>query len=271
MTPMRVTRIVGAVFGLLVAAYLTIPTLTVIPMAFSASRFLEFPPPGYSTEWVSAFFADPEWTAALLRSVVVAGATALVAAPLGTLASYAILTASSRSTRLAQPLLMLPMMVPVVISGFGLYLVSLMIGAQGGLGLVVLAHIGLSMPFVVTTVTASLRTFDFRLVQAARVHGATAVQSFLKVVVPVIAPGIGAGVLIALMVSLDEAVVALFVAGDYQPTLPVKMFGSITYELNPLVPVAATVLTLATFVLLLGALLLSRLAKRRTGASLKFA
>ena len=265
-----ITRIIGTTFGLLVAAYLIVPAFAVVPMAFSSSMFLEFPPPGYSFEWVQRFFADSEWTAALGRSLWVAGLTAVIAAPLGTLASYAILTGSRRSARVNQPLLMLPMMVPVVISGFGLYLMTLLFRAQGGLGLVVLAHIGLAMPFVVTTVTASLRTFDFRLVRAARVHGASALQAFLRVVVPVIAPGIGAGVLIALMVSLDEAVVAMFIAGDYEPTLPVKMFGSITYELNPLVPVAATVLTLSTFALLACALLLNRISKRRTGAALKF-
>lgn len=270
MKPHRFTRVIGVIFGLIVAAYLIVPALAVIPMAFSTSMFLEFPPPGYSLEWIRKFFADPEWTAALGRSLWVAGATAIVAAPLGTLASYAILTGSSRAARINQPLLMLPMIVPVVISGFGLYLVMLLLRAQGGLWLVVLAHIGLALPFVVTTVTASLRTFDFRLVRAARVHGANAFQAFMKIVVPIIAPGIGAGVLISLMVSLDEAVVALFVAGDFEPTLPVKMFGSITYELNPLVPVAATVLTLSTFVLLGSALLLNRIAKRRTGASLKF-
>lgn len=270
MRPRLATRIVGVVFGLLVAAYLILPALAVVPMAFSTSMFLEFPPPGYSLDWIIRFFEDPEWTAALSRSIWVAALTALFAAPLGTLASYAILTGSSRAARLNQPLLMLPMMVPVVISGFGLYLVTLVLRLQSGLWLVVLAHIGLAMPFVVITVTASLRTFDFRLVRAARVHGASAAQAFLRVVAPVIAPGIGAGVLISLMVSLDEAVVALFIAGDYEPTLPVKMFGSITYELNPLVPVAATVLTLSTFALLAGALLLNRISKRRTGASLKF-
>lgn len=270
MKPRRLTRIIGAILGILIAAYLIVPGFAVVPMAFSSSMFLEFPPPGWSLEWIQRFFEDPEWMAALSRSLSVAALTALFAAPIGTLASYAILTGNRTVSRINQPLLMLPMMIPVVISGFGLYLVTLLFQFQGGLWLVVLAHIGLALPFVVITVTASLRTFDFRLVKAARVHGASAAQAFLKVVVPVIAPGIGAGVLIALMISLDEAVVALFVAGDYEPTLPVKMFGSITYELNPLVPVAATVLTVSTFLLLGAVLLLNTMSKRRTGASLKF-
>lgn len=262
-----ITRIIGVAFALLIVGYLVLPALAVVPMAFSSSMFLEFPPPGYSTQWITQFFSDPTWTAALTRSLIVAGCTALIAVPLGTFASYAIVRASKRSVRSADPIIMMPMFLPVVISGFALYLVVLMLDLPGGLPLVVLAHIGLAIPFVVTTVTASLRTFDFKLVQAARVHGAGATRTFLGVVVPVIAPGIGAATLLAIMVSLDEIVIAMFVAGDREPTLPVKMFASITYELNPVVPVAATVLTLATFTLLGLSILLNRISKRRATLS----
>lgn len=257
------TRVLGVTLALLLAAYLILPALAVIPMAFSSSMFLEFPPPGFSLQWVEKFFADPAWTTALMRSLIVAGLTAVIAVPLGTLASYAMVRANSRTSRALDPIIMMPMMVPVVISGFALYLMVLILRIQGGLPLVVLAHVGLAIPFVVTTVTASLRTFDFRLVQAARVHGASAFAAFIGIVVPVIAPGIGAATLLSIMVSLDEPVIAMFVAGDREPTLPVKMFGSITYELNPVVPVAATVLTCATFLLLGLSILLNTIAKRR--------
>ena len=262
----RLTRILGVALAVLLAAYLVLPALAVVPMAFSSSMFLEFPPPGFSMKWIERFFSDPAWTAALLRSLIVAGWTALIAVPLGTLASYAMVRANSRTARLADPVIMMPMMVPVVISGFALYLMVLILRIQGGLPLVVLAHVGLAIPFVVTTVTASLRTFDFKLVQAARVHGASAARAFTGIVVPVIAPGIAAATLLAIMVSLDEPVIAMFVAGDREPTLPVKMFASITYELNPVVPVAATVLTAATFLLLGLSLALNAVAKRRSVA-----
>ncbi|UOQ59587.1 ABC transporter permease [Leucobacter rhizosphaerae] len=262
----RSTRIVGVIFAFLIVGYLVLPALAVIPMAFSSSSFLEFPPPGFSTKWIEQFFADPAWTAALTRSLVVAASAAVIAVPLGTLAAYAMVRANSRTSRATDPILMMPMMVPVVISGFALYVMVLMLRIQGGLPLVVLAHVGLAIPFVVTTVTASLRTFDFKLVQAARVHGASATRAFLGVVVPVIAPGIAAATLLSIMVSLDEPVIAMFVAGDREPTLPVKMFASITYELNPVVPVAATVLTLATFLLLGLSLALTAVSRRRAAA-----
>ncbi|MEU0950081.1 ABC transporter permease [Streptomyces canus] len=267
MPPRLVTRLLGALFGLAVAAYLIVPALIVVPLAFSSGEFLQFPPPGYSTRWISEFFADPEWTNALTRSVVLAVCTAVLAVPAGTAAAYAMVRGRRRVTSAVEPFLMMPLFMPVVISGFGLYLLALTFDIDKGLWLVCLGHVGLAIPFVITTVIASLQTFDMQLLQAARVSGANAFQAFVRVLVPVIAPGIGAATLISIMTSLDEAVIALFIAGDSQPTLPVKMFSSITYSLNPLVPVAATVLTVATFVLLFLSYFLTRLARRRARTS----
>jgi putative spermidine/putrescine transport system permease protein len=268
MKPRLITRILGGAFGLLVAAYLVLPALAVVPIAFSSNEFLQFPPKGFSTRWVTAFFSDPQWMAALGRSVVLALLTAVIAVPLGTVAAYAMVTARYRAQVTLEPILMLPLLIPVVISGFALYLMTLVLRVHGGLFLVLLGHVGLSIPFVVTVVLAAMRTFDMRLLQAARVSGANAVQAFMQVLVPVIAPAIGAAALIAIMTSLDEAVIALFLVGDTAPTLPVKMFSSITYALNPLVPVAATVLTLATVLLMILSLLLMQLNRRRSRVAL---
>jgi putative spermidine/putrescine transport system permease protein len=263
MKPRLITRVLGGIYGLLVAAYLVLPALAVIPIAFSSNEFLQFPPKGFSTRWVAAFFNDPQWMAALSRSIVIALLTAAVAVPIGTVTAFAMVRGQRRVQAVVEPILMLPLLVPVVISGFALYLMTLVLRVHGGLFLVLLGHVGLSIPFVVTVVLAAMRTFDMRLLQAARVSGANAAQAFLQVLVPVIAPAIGAAALIAIMTSLDEAVIALFLVGDSAPTLPVKMFSSITYSLNPLVPVAATVLTLATIMLLVLSLLLMQLNRRR--------
>ena len=263
MAPHPVTKIVARCFALLVAGFLVIPTLMVIPMAFSSGQFLQFPPPGWSFIWFQKFFQDDEWTSAITRSVGVSLAAAAIAVPIGTLAAYAVVTARRRTTKVIEPFLMSPSMVPVVISGFGLYLATLVFGVGQNLWVVTLAHAGLAVPFVLLTVVAALRTFDFRLVRAARVHGANPHQAFFRVVVPVIGPAIGAATIIAIMTSLDESVVALFLVGDTQPTLPVKMYTSITYELNPLVPVAATVLTVASVALMAIAAQLFRISRRR--------
>lgn len=264
MTPSLFTRVLNVGLALLVAAFLVLPTLVVVPLSFSTSMFLEFPPPGYSTRWFGEFFADPQWRDALIRSLIVAAGAATIAVPVGIMASFGILRSRGWAGRLLEPMVMLPMMIPVVISGFGMYLVSLRLEMAGSILLVVLAHSVLALPFVVVTITASLRTFDFKLVLAARVAGASPFTAFRRIVLPIIAPAVGAATLIALMLSLDEAVIATFVAGDMSPTLPVMMFSSITYELNPLVPVAATMLTAATAAMILAAGLLARVTRART-------
>jgi len=263
MTPGRAIQWVRWVYGVLIAAFLILPSLIVIPMAFSTSMFLQFPPPGYSVDYFQKFFADPEWTSALGRSLAVAFCSAAVSVPLGVMASWALVRHRRKYSGLVESVIVLPMMVPVVIFGFGLYLATLRWNFPSGLTTVVLAHAAMSLPFVVLTISAALETFDFSLVNAARAHGAGPLRSFSAVVAPLIAPAVGAGLLIALMTSFDEAVVATFLAGDTEPTLPVKMFASITYDLNPLVPVAATILTALTLVLLIASAVLVRLARTR--------
>jgi putative spermidine/putrescine transport system permease protein len=255
------------VYTTLVIMFLVLPSLVVIPLAFSTSLFLEFPPPGYSTGYFREFFADPEWVAALRRSILVAASSALIAVPLGFCASWWIIRTASRFKRPVETLLLLPMMIPVVVFGFGLYVLLLRTGLPGGLFAVVLSHAVLALPLVVLTLTAALRTFDFRLVNAARICGAGVPRTVFSVVLPIIFPALGAATLIALMTSLDEAVIATFIVGDTSPTLPTAMFNSITYDLNPLVPVAATLLTAITLLLLVISAGLTMLTRRRGNAA----
>jgi putative spermidine/putrescine transport system permease protein len=246
--------------------FLVLPSLVVVPLAFSTSQFLQFPPPGYSTGYFREFFADPDWVGALRRSVIVAACTALISVPLGFAASWWMIRSTSRFKRPVETFLLLPMMIPVVVFGFGLYVLLLKLNIQGGLVAVVLAHSVLAVPLVILTITAALRTFDFRLVNASRICGAGAGRTVTSVVLPIIFPALGAAILIALMTSLDEAVIATFIVGDTTPTLPVAMFNSITYDLNPLVPVAATLLTAITLLLLVVTGALTMLTRRRASA-----
>jgi putative spermidine/putrescine transport system permease protein len=264
--PRLLTVTLSRGWALLVAAFLVVPAFIVVPLSLSSGMFLEFPPPGFSTQWFSDFFADPEWTSALTRSLIVASATAALAVPVGLVVAYALVRSRSRLARASEPVVMAPMMVPIVIFGFGLYLVALELGLTGHLWVVVVAHAALALPYVVVVLGAALRTVDHRLELAARVLGASPAQAFARIVVPLVGPAIVAAALLAVMLSLDEAVVALFLVGDTAPTLPVKMFASITYELNPLVPVAATVLMGATLVLVsLTAVLVRRAMRRAEG------
>lgn len=229
------------VIVILVLFFLMAPVLVVIPMAFSKSAFLEFPPPGWSTEWFKEFFSDPTWMEALWLSVRVGIGATIISLVIGLAAAYALVRSGFRWRGPAQGFLTLPMVVPTVVYAVGAYIVALNFNLVGSELLLMCAHAILALPFVLLNLTASLRTVDPRLEQVAQSMGAKPFTAFRSVTLPLIMPAVFASVLITLILSFDETVVALFLTSDASPTLPVKIYTSIRYDLNPVVPAAATV------------------------------
>jgi ABC-type spermidine/putrescine transport system permease subunit II len=250
-------------FAILVALFLVVPVFIVIPLSLSDSAFLQFPPPGWTTRWYSEFFSDSEWTSALWRSLRVGVGSMLLALVLGMAASYALVRGKRRILTWAEPLMLLPMMVPIIVYGAAAYVVALSFDLVGSLWALLVFHAVLALPYVVINLTAALRTTDERLELVAQSLGASPLTAFRKVLLPIIWPAaLGAG-LIAFALSLDEAVLALFIAGDTSPTLPAKMYTSIRYDLNPLVPTAAALMIgISLLIFLLLGLIQSQAARR---------
>ncbi|MCW2534366.1 MAG: ydcV 2 [Modestobacter sp.] len=262
----RAKRLVLWVFVCAVAAYLVLPALVVIPMSLNSSPFLQFPPPGFTTEWYTEFFADPLWIRALWLTVRVAVISAVIAVVVGTAVAYALTRRQVPLHRWFDTLFGLPIVVPVVVYGAGAYVLIVALPAGMTVVLLPLAHATLAIPFVVTNVRAALETTDARLELAAQTLGASPLTAFRTVVLPTIAPAVGAGALLAVVLSLDETVVSLFLTDGGTQTMPVRMFASISYELNPLVPVASTVmlgLTASAGIAYLAIRLAARAARRR--------
>jgi ABC-type spermidine/putrescine transport system permease subunit II len=252
-------------FAILVALFLVVPVFVVVPLSLSSSPFLQFPPPGWTTRWYSQFFADPEWMAALRRSLEVGIGSMVLAIVLGMAAAYGLVRGKRRVLAWCEPLLLLPMMVPIIVYGAGAYLVALSFNLVGHLWVLLVAHAVIALPYVVINLTAALRTTDERLELVAQSLGATRWTAFRKVLLPLIYPAaVGAG-LIAFALSLDEAVMALFLTGDTAPTLPAKMYTSIRYDLNPLVPTAAVLMIAISLVVFTLIAVIQRQAARRGG------
>jgi ABC-type spermidine/putrescine transport system permease subunit II len=245
-----------------VVLFLVAPVLIVVPLSLSTSQFLEFPPPGYSFHWFSVFIHDSTWMNAVYLSLRVAlGATAL-ALVIGTAAAYAIVRGGGRFRAVIEPVLVLPMIVPIIVYAIGAYLIALPLGLVGQTWLLIVAHALLVLPYVFLNVGAGLRVTDHRLELVAQSLGASRPRAFRRVILPLIAPAVTGAALLAFALSIDETVVALFLTSDTAPTLPVKMYGSVLYQLNPLVPVAATVVLTATILIGLVYLLSRRVAMR---------
>ncbi|RAS21926.1 ABC transporter permease [Paraburkholderia bryophila] len=237
--------------AVLTLLYLILPVLAIVPLSFSSSTFLVYPIPGWSLRWYQNLLASDEWRTAAKNSFIVAPSATVVATVLGTLAAIGLTKANFRGKGLLMAILISPMIVPVVVVGVGMYLFFAPLGlANTYIGLI-LAHASLGVPFVVTTVAATLQGFNYNLVRASLSLGANPVKTFFRITLPVIAPGVISGALFAFATSFDEVVVTLFLAGADQTTLPRQMFTGIRENISPTIAALATILIVFSTGLLL--------------------
>ncbi len=250
----------------LVLAFLFLPILVIVPLSFNADSFLMYPMSGFSLRWYEEFATSPAWRQSLMNSLIVSPLATLLAMVLGTLASIGLVRADFPGKALLTAVLISPMVVPVVIIGVAMYIFFAPLGLTGSYTGLVLAHAILGVPFVVTTVTATLQGFDFNLVRAASSLGANPVTTFFRVTLPLVAPGIISGGLFAFATSFDEVVVTLFLASPEQATLPRQMFSGIRENISPTIAAVATILIVLSTLMLFTLEWLRRRNERLRGA-----
>jgi putative spermidine/putrescine transport system permease protein len=249
----------------LVLVFLMLPILVIAPLSFNADSFLLYPMSGFSLKWYEEFFTSPAWRQAFMNSCIVSPFATLLAMALGTPAAVGLTRIDFPGKALLTSILISPMVVPVVIVGVATYLVFAPAGLSGSYLGLILVHAALGVPFVVTTVSATLQGFDFNLVRAASSLGAHPLTTFFKVTLPLVAPGVISGGLFAFGTSFDEVVVTLFLAGPEQSTLPRQMFAGIRENISPTIAAVATILTVLSTLMLITLEWLRRRGERLRG------
>lgn len=251
-------RVALATTSMLVLAFLALPILVVVPLSFSSSDLLAFPIPAWSWRWYNDFFTTSRWIEATRNSFAVALATMLLSTALGTAAALGLHRGRFRGKAALLALLTTPLVVPIVITGVSIYLAFAAIGLANSFAGLILAHTILAAPAVVITVLATLQGFDIDLVRAAASLGASPWMAFRRVTLPLIAPGVIGGALLAFATSFDELVVTIFVAGPDQFTLPRQMYGGLREYLSPTICAAATLVIVISVALMAFAELIRR-------------
>lgn len=262
MTRALLPRVFLFVFVGLVLAYLILPVLIIVPMSFSGTRFLTFPPPSLSLRWYAEYFGNRNWMQATGVSLAVAASTVVVATPLGVAAAYAISYSQLRLMRAIHLVLMLPLVVPVIITAIGVFFVYARVGLVATLPGLVLANVMLGLPYVVTSVVSGLQSFDATQEMVARSLGMNRLRSFLAVTLPQIKGSVLAGAIFAFISAIDETIVALFVSGGQYQTLTKRMFTALRDEIDPTIAAISTLMTAVSFLLVLAAM--AGRGKRRT-------
>jgi putative spermidine/putrescine transport system permease protein len=251
------------VISALVLIYLILPVVIIAPISFSSARFLTFPPPSFSTRWYQQYFNSPAWMQATRVTLTVALLTVMIATPLGVAAAYAISQSKLRIMRVIHMALLLPLVVPIIITAVGIFFVYAKVGLVATLPGLVLANVMLGLPYVVISVTAGLQSFDPAQEMVARSLGMNRLRAFLAVTLPQIRPSVVSGALFAFISALDETVVAIFIAGGQNQTLTKRMFTALRDEIDPTIAAISSLLTAASLIVVVLASLGAR--KARTG------
>lgn len=235
----------------LIVVFLAAPSLIVMPMSFSGSQYLEFPPREWSTVWYRRYFDSPLWLAATATSFKAALLTMFVATPLGVLAGYGLYTCSFGWRRYLFLLLISPMMVPIILIAVAVFYVFVKLQLVNTLFGIVLAHSVLALPLVIIVVVAGLKTFDMNQERVARSLGASRARAFLTVTLPQIRFSVISGALLAFLTSFDEVIVALFIAGSENATITRIMFLALRDQIDPTIASISTIIIVLTIALLL--------------------
>jgi putative spermidine/putrescine transport system permease protein len=262
---MSLSKVLLYGFVTLILAWLIIPILIILPMSFSGARFLAFPPPSWSLRWYEAYLGSAAWMQATRVSLIVAVVSAILATILGTAAAYALNLTQSRLVRSLQALLLLPLIVPIVITAVGVFLVYAQVGLLASMTGLILANVMLGLPYVVTAVLVGLRKFDHTQEMVSRSLGMNRWRTFFAVTLPQIRPSVISGMLFAFISAIDETVVSLFISGGENQTLTKRMFTALRDEIDPTIASISSLLTAISFILLMLAALAARNTERSQG------
>jgi putative spermidine/putrescine transport system permease protein len=260
------TEVVGAgrrwwlyLIASLVALVLVLPILIIVPMSFTDSAMLRFPPTSLSLRWYRSFFGSDVWMEAAGVSLLSATVTMAVATASGTLAAYAAHTVPQSWARVIWLLMMAPLIVPIVLIGVGLYFTFAPLKLTNTVTGIVLGHSMHAVPFVFLTVIGALRQLDMNQPRVAQSLGASPALAFATVTLPQIRLSVAGGAFLAFLSSFDEVVIALFVSGGSVQTLPKLMFNELHQSLDPTIAAISSLsLTAALLFVALRELLVRR-------------
>jgi putative spermidine/putrescine transport system permease protein len=256
--------------GALLAVFLLLPLLVIVPTSWTSGMLIEFPPRGFSLQWYDRMLADPTWTDPLKVSLKIASLAALLATFFGTAAALGMRRlVGERSSALFRSLFILPMAIPYVSYALGAYnlFLDLPAGLSETIVPLVLAQSLITFPLVYIVVSGALSGVDPRLASAASTLGARWPTIVWRIELPLVRPAILAGALFAFATCFDEAVLAIFLAPIDQVTLAQQLYRSANEAIAPTLSAVSTSITLLAILVLGVATLIGRRAATRNGGT----
>ena len=244
-------------------AFLYLPMVILVVYSFNSSKLVTVWA-GFSTKWYGELMRNEAFLDAAWVTIKVAVLSSTIATVLGTLAAYVLIRAGRFWGRtLFSGMIYAPLVMPEVITGLSLLLLFIGIGLDRGVMTIVLAHTTFSMCYVSVVVSSRLASFDMSLEEAALDLGSTPFEAFRLVTLPIIAPAVISGWLLAFTLSLDDLVIASFTSGPSATTLPIKIFSAVRLGVSPEINALSTIMIAIVTVGVISASLISKRAAVR--------
>ncbi len=246
----------------LVYAFLYAPILVLVFFSFNSTKNTQVWT-GFSLQWYGALLQDQSVLEAFRTSMIVGVTATAISTVIGTFTALALTRNRFRGKTFADSTIYAATVMPEIVVGVSLLVFFVAAGFKLGITTIIIAHVAFCISFVTIVVRARLAGMDRSIEEAAQDLGANPVETFLRVTLPLILPGVMAGALLAFTLSVDDFVITFFVSGVGSSTLPLKIYSMIKFGVSPVINALSTVVLIATMVLILGG---SRLLIKRENA-----
>lgn len=254
---MKKKGIFSKLYAFLMYMFLYIPIIVLVVFSFNDSK-LNAVWTGFSLKWYKSLASNAGILEAMKNSLLIAVASTILSVIIATLAAVGMYRYNFKGKSLVDGMLYIPLVIPEIVMGIALLAFFSMADFSMGIGTLILAHVTFSVSYVVAVVRARLDGFDKSVEEAAADLGATPTQTFFAVTLPIIAPGVIAGGLLAFTLSLDDMIISFFVAGPNSMTLPLKVFSMVKFGVTPEINALSTIIILFTLIIVGFALILRK-------------
>lgn len=247
---MKRRNIGSLIYTLFVYIFLYLPIIVLVVFSFNNSK-LNSVWTGFTMKWYVSLFHNVAILTAMRNTLIIGFVSTAVSVVIGTLTAVGLCKGNFKGKDLLEGFLYVPVVIPEIVLGIALLAFFSQIHLPMGIVTLIVAHITFSISYVVVVVKARLNGMDPSLEEAAMDLGATPRDTFFKVTLPVIMPGIISGALLAFTLSLDDVIISFFVAGPASTTLPLKVFSMVKFGVTPEINALSTIMLLITVVVVM--------------------
>lgn len=236
-------------YACLIYIFLYLPIVIIVLFSFNTSK-LNVTFEGFTLDWYVSMWSNRSLMRAFENTIIVALASTVGSVFIGTLASVGMYRYAFRGKSVIDSMLYIPIVIPELVLGLALLMFFTTFDITLGMMTLIIAHITFSLPFVVITVRSRMAGFDRSVEEAAMDLGANGFRTFYKITLPMIAPGVMSGAMLALTLSLDDVIVSFFTTGSKSTTLPLEIFGKVRTGVTPDVNALSTLMILGTIIIM---------------------